>query len=72
MNKNNIIYEHQYSFRQKHSTQQAITILVDRITHSLDKGDIVISVFIDLKKAFERKEKEKAAIFIIIVRWHDI
>jgi len=53
MNKNNIIYEHQYGFRQKHSTQQAIITLVDRITHSLDKGDIVISVFLDLKKAFD-------------------
>ena len=46
-------YEHQYSFRQKHSTQQAIITLVDKIITSLDKGDIVISVFLDLKKAFD-------------------
>ena len=50
---NHIIYDHQYGFRQKHSTQQAIITLVDRITNSLDKGDIVISVFLDLKKAFD-------------------
>ena len=43
-------YEHQYGFKQKHSTQQAIIILVDKITTSLDKGDIIISVFLDLKK----------------------
>ena len=46
-------YEHQYGFRQKHSTQQAIITLVDKITTSLDKGDIIISVFLDLKKAFD-------------------
>ena len=49
---NKIIYKHQYGFRQKHSTQHAIITLVDRITNSLDKGDIVISIFLDLKKAF--------------------
>ena len=48
---NKIIYKHQYGFRQKHSTQHAIITLVDRITNSLDKGDIVISIFLDLKKA---------------------
>ena len=46
-------YEHQYGFRQKQSTQQAIITLVDKITNSLDKGDIIISVFLDLKKAFD-------------------
>ena len=53
MDKNNLFYEHQYGFRQRHSTQHAIITLVDRITHSLDNGDIVISVFLDLKKAFD-------------------
>ena len=50
---NKIIYKHQYGFRQKHSTQHAIITLVDRITNSLDKGDIVISIFLDIKKAFD-------------------
>ena len=49
---NKIIYKHQYGFRQKHSTQHAIITLVNRITISLDKGDIVISIFLYLKKAF--------------------
>ena len=47
---NHVFYEHQYGFRQKHSTQQAIITLVDKIITSLDKGDFVISVFLDLKK----------------------
>ena len=53
MDDNHVLYEHQYGFRQKHSTQQAIISLVDKITTSLDKGDIIISVFLDVKKAFD-------------------
>ena len=53
MNKNDVLYDKQFGFRQKHSTQQAIIMLVDKITRSLDGGDIVISVFLDLKKAFD-------------------
>ena len=53
MDDKHVFYEHQYGFRQKYSTQQAIITLVDKIITSLDKGDIVISVFLDLKKAFD-------------------
>ena len=35
-------YEHQYGFRQKHSTQQVIITLVDKITTSLEKDYIII------------------------------
>ena len=50
---NNILYDYQFGFRPKHSTQHAIITLIDKITKSLDNGDIVISLFIDLKKAFD-------------------
>ena len=50
---NNILYDYQFGFRPKHSTQQAIITLIDKITKSLENGDIVISLFIDLKKAFD-------------------
>ena len=33
-----------------HSTQQAIIILVEIITSSLDSGDLMIGLFLDLKK----------------------
>ena len=36
---------------EKNTTQHAIITLVDRITSSLDSGDLVIGVFLDLKKA---------------------
>ena len=50
MDDKHVFYEHQYGFRQKHYTQHAIITLVDKITPYLDKGDIIISVFLDLKK----------------------
>ena len=36
-----------------HSTSHAIITLIHKITNSLDHGDIVISIFLDLKKAFD-------------------
>ena len=43
---------------KKHSTQHAIITLVDGITSSLDSGDPVIGVFLDLKKAFDTVDHE--------------
>ena len=49
---NDILYSYQFGFRQMHSTQQAIITLVNQITSCLDSGDLVIGVFLDLKKTF--------------------
>ena len=48
----NILYQNQFGFRQQHSSHHALITLVDKITKSLDHGDIVIGIFLDLKKAF--------------------
>ena len=53
ISENNVLYDHQYGFRKGRSTQQAIITLVGRITKSQDIGDIVIALFIALKKVFE-------------------
>ena len=50
MDSNCSIYKYQFGFRQRHSTQQAIITLVEKITSSLDHGDLVIGVFLDLKR----------------------
>ena len=42
-----IIYSNQFSFRKSHSTHMALTILMDKITESLEKGEFVIGVFLD-------------------------
>ena len=53
MEKNHLICKNQFGFRPKHSTQHAVISLVNNITNSLDSSDIVIGVFLDLKKAFD-------------------
>ena len=52
-NINNIIYKYPFGFRQKHCTQQAIITLITKITSCIDSGDMMIGVFLDLKKAFD-------------------
>ena len=53
LDKYNVLYQIQFGFRQGHSTHHALITLVDKITKSLDNGDIVIGVFLDLKKVFD-------------------
>ena len=53
LDKYNVLYQNQFGFRQGHSTHHALITLVDKITKSLDNGDIVIGVYLDLKKAFD-------------------
>ena len=50
---NELLYDYQFGFRFKHSTQQALITLVDRVTKSIDRSNIVVSLFIDPKKVFE-------------------
>ena len=50
LDKYNILYQNEFGFRQGHSTHHARIALVDKITKSLDNRDIVIGVFLDLKK----------------------
>ena len=45
MNEKELIYKYQFGFCQKHSTQQAIISIVDKITKSIYSGDKVIGVF---------------------------
>ena len=51
--KYNILYQNQFDFRQGHSSHHALITLVNKITQSLDSGDMVIGIFLDLKKAFD-------------------
>ncbi len=51
----NLIYEHQYGFRPKHSTIHPIIHLLNQIVTENDKTtkNLTLSVFIDLSKAFD-------------------
>ena len=64
LDRNGSIHENQFGFRKGHSTNHAIIIiviiitLIDKITKSVDNGDIAINIFIDLKKAFDTVSHE--------------
>ena len=48
----NILYNKQFGFRTGHSTDHAITQLVDQIYKDFEKNEYTLGVFIDLSKAF--------------------
>lgn len=53
LNKYKLIHESQSGFRQKHSCQTALVKLIDQWMSCIDKGDLVGSLFIDFRKAFD-------------------
>ena len=47
---NELFYKNQFGFRKQHSTSHAIITLVEKVSKVLDKGKIVVGVFLDVKK----------------------
>ena len=53
LNKHELIHECQSRFRQKHSCNTALVKLIDEWMASFDQGDIIGTLFIDFRKAFD-------------------
>ena len=53
LDKHSCIYENQYGFRSKHSTNHALISITDDARSALDNRQISCGVFIDLQKAFD-------------------
>ena len=53
LEKNKLIFPKQFGFRKKHSTSDAVMTLVGDSLKAFEKDFLVMSVFIDLKKAFD-------------------
>ena len=53
LDSNNILYRHQYGFRNGHSTNHAVITLVEGVAKTLDTGKIVVGVYLDIRKAFD-------------------
>ena len=49
----NILYNHQYGFRNSHSTELASLEFVDRIFNNMDNNEIPLVVYHDLSEAFD-------------------
>ena len=48
--KHNIFYKYQFGFRKNHATANALTEVIDYIYKSLDEGNYVFGIYIDLKR----------------------
>ena len=56
---NLLLCKTQFGYRKKRSTELATSLFIDSIRKHMDQGDIVLSVFIDLSKAFDTIGHEK-------------
>ena len=50
---NSIIYDLQFGFRKKHSTNHALLSIIETIRHNMDNKIFSCGVFVDLEKAFD-------------------
>ena len=50
---NDVYFNHQYGFRESHSTEQAAMELIDRVILQLDNKNLPLTLFMDLSKAFD-------------------
>lgn len=53
LNVNNCLYSLQFGFRKSYSASDAIINNIETVLKSLDAGDFVCGIFIDLQKAFD-------------------
>ena len=51
--RNKILSNHQYGFRENRSTEHAVIDFVDRITQAIEQGKFSVGIFLDLSKAFD-------------------
>ena len=53
LDKNNLLYNKQFGFRNNHSTNHALVSITERIKSLVDSGYYVCGIFVDLEKAFD-------------------
>lgn len=55
---NKILIEQQSGFREKHSCESALQLVLAQWKESIDEGKSVVAVFLDLKRAFETLDRD--------------
>ena len=53
LEKNKVLFENQYGFRTKHSTDHAILCIIDKIQKAIDDRSYSCGIFLDFTKAFD-------------------
>lgn len=54
---NRILSQHQSAFRAKHSCESTINYFINDLKFSMEDGQFVVAVFLDLKRAFETVDR---------------
>ena len=62
-----LLSDHQYSFRQKRSTELLATMTVQQWMDEVAEGHMVDAVFLDCRKAFDRAEHEQIILYVGLV-----
>jgi Reverse transcriptase (RNA-dependent DNA polymerase) len=58
LEENQLLFSHQYGFRKKSSTNNAIFDMITLIQSKLDKGLLSSIIYIDIKKAFDTVDRQ--------------
>ena len=58
LNRNNILVPHQFGFREKSSTSDAILELLDNVYSAISNSTFLVSVFLDFSRAFDTVHHE--------------
>ena len=53
LSKHKCIYDRQFGFRNRHSTNHALLDLIEDIRNAMDNNKFAVGVFVDLQKAFD-------------------
>ena len=53
-----LLFAGQFGFRKQHSSYMALIIFIDKLISSLNKGEMVIGIFLDFSKAFATVDHE--------------
>jgi len=53
IDKHKLLYKYQFGFRKNHSANMALILLVDKIASAIEKGEVVLGIFLDFQKAFD-------------------
>lgn len=56
---NNILTENQSAYRAKHSCESALNLMISDLKEAKEKGQTIVAVFLDLKRAFETVDRKR-------------
>ena len=58
LDRNNLLYEHQYGFRKNHSTLHPMIHLLNNIAEASNNKEFLLAIFCDLQKCFDVLNRE--------------